>query len=112
MKAAVDTNVFSARWSAEPRAGQMAPLRGASHNLGSVVNFGAVYPDLLAHPKASTAFVDEFLTQTNVAIEFELDEVIWCEAAKTYAAYVARRSRSHALSPNACWLMFGLVLML
>ena len=91
MKTAVDTNVFSALWSREPGAGEMIALLGQARSQGGVVVCGAVYAELLAHPKASAVFVDDFLLQTGVAVEFDLDEKIWRDVARAYAAYAQRR---------------------
>ena len=94
MKTAVDTNVFSALWSNEPGASEMIALLGQARNQGGVVVCGAVYAELLAHPKASSTFVDDFLLQTGVTVEFDLDERIWRDVARAYAAYAQRRRRS------------------
>ena len=94
MKTAVDTNVFSALWSSEPGASEMIARLGQARSQGGVVVCGAVYAELLAHPKASAVFVDDFLLQTGVAVEFDLDEKIWRDVARAYAAYAQRRRRS------------------
>ena len=72
----------------------MIALLGQARSQGGVVVCGAVYAELRAHPKASAAFVDDFLLQTGVAIEFDLDEKIWRDVARAYAAYAQRRRRS------------------
>lgn len=65
----------------------MAELLGASHNKGGLVICGAVYAELLAHPKATPRFVDNFLQQTSVTVDFDTDEHIWRDAARAYARY-------------------------
>ena len=94
MRTAVDTNVFSALWSSEPTASIVVALLGDARGIGGVVVCGAVYAELLAHPNATQAFVDDFLLKTSVTVEFELDEPIWREAARAYAAYAQRRRDS------------------
>ena len=94
MKTAVDTNVFFTLWSREPGAGEMIALLGQARSQGGVVVCGAVYAELLAHLKASAVFVDDFLLQTGIAVEFDLDEKIWRDVARAYAAYAQRRRRS------------------
>jgi predicted nucleic acid-binding protein len=49
-----------------------------------------VYAELLAHPKAKPGFVDEFLALTDVLVDFDLDEAIWREAGRSFAAYARR----------------------
>ena len=72
----------------------MAELLGASHNKGGLVICGAVYAELLAHPKATPRFVDNFLQQTSVTVDFDTDEHIWRDAARAYARYAQRRQAS------------------
>ena len=61
---------------------------------------GPVYAELLAHPKATERFVDEFLTTTGVVVDCLLDEKIWREAGRRFAAYSGRRRRSGGGSPK------------
>jgi predicted nucleic acid-binding protein len=61
---------------------------------------GPVYAELLAHPKATERFVDEFLTTTGVVMDCLLDEKIWREAGRRFAAYVGRRRRLGGGSPK------------
>ena len=49
---------------------------------------------MLAHPKASVAFVDDFLNETGIAIDFDLGEPVWREASVRFAKYAARRRAS------------------
>ena len=91
MRTAVDTNIFSALWSGEPTASAVVALLGEARAKGGIVICGAVYAELLAHPKATQAFVDGFLMQTGVTAEFDTDEKIWRDAARAYARYAQRR---------------------
>jgi len=55
---------------------------------------GAVYCELLAHPKATASFTDEFLSRTNIVVDFDLDEAVWREAGRTFAEYAGRSRKS------------------
>ena len=59
-----------------------------------------VYAELLAHPQATGQFVDEFLTSTSVAVDFDLGEPVWRDAARGFAAYVQRRRHSAGGNPK------------
>jgi predicted nucleic acid-binding protein len=72
----------------------MAALLGGSRNAGGLVICAPVYAELLAHPKATQAFVDDFLADTGVMVEFDLEEALWREAARGFADYAGRRRRS------------------
>jgi predicted nucleic acid-binding protein len=100
VRTAIDTNVFSALWSREPLAEKMGALLGESRNLGGLVVCGVVYAELRAHPHASLAFVDAFLAQTDVQVEFDLDAAIWQEATRGFADYAARRRTSGGAQPK------------
>ncbi len=94
MRTALDTNVISALWSSEPLASRVAAELAQAHAQGGLVICAPVYAELLAHPSASPAFVDSFLADTNITIDFELDEPVWRQAAKSFAVYAERRRRS------------------
>jgi predicted nucleic acid-binding protein len=106
VRTAVDTNVFSALWSAEPTASAMTSLLGDSRKLGGLVICAPVYAELLAHRKVNQGFVDSFLTDTGVAVEFTLDEPVWLRAAKAFAAHAARRRSQHGDQPRRLLVHF------
>ena len=78
----------------------MASLLGDSRKLGGLVICAPVYAELLAHPKVSQNFVDSFLIDTGVTVEFTLDESIWREAARAFGAHAARRRSRHGDQPR------------
>ena len=94
MRTALDTNVLSALWSAEPSAGRILVELGHARSEGGVVICAPVYVELLAHPTASRGFVDKFLAETGIIVEFALDEAVWRKAGDAFAAYAQRRRRS------------------
>ena len=100
MRTAIDTNVISCLWSSTPLAAEMATRLGQASNEGGLVVCGPVYAELLAHPKATERFVDEFLTTTGVVVDYLLDEKIWREAGRRFAVYAGRRRRSGGGSPR------------
>ena len=100
MRTAVDTNVFSALWSGEPSASAMSVLLEESRNAGGIVICGVVYAELLAHPKATQKFVDDFLADTNVQIDFDLSESIGRDLAHRFANYAERRRNSQGTNPK------------
>ena len=65
-----------------------------AHARGGVVICAPVYVKLLAHAAATQRFVDGFLAETGIAVEFEMDENIWQHAGNSFAAYAQRRRRS------------------
>jgi len=53
-----------------------------------------VFAELLAHPRATAPFVDEFLNSTRIAVDFDLGESVWRDAGRRFAAYARRRKNS------------------
>jgi len=91
MRSAVDTNVLSAIWDQEPNASSLTTLLGEARNAGSVVLCGVVYAETLAHPRATEAFVRQFLMDTGITVDFNLEEQVWLEAGRGYGRYAKRR---------------------
>jgi len=94
MRTAIDTNIISALWSHNPATAQVAGLLGRVASEGALVICPAVYAELIAHPKATEQFVDQFLVATRVEVDFSLDEAVWRETAQRFAAYARRRRKS------------------
>jgi predicted nucleic acid-binding protein len=100
VRTAIDTNVLSALWSGEPLASRVAAQLAEAHAAGGLVICAPVYAELLAHPAASQRFVDDFLADTRIAVDFDLDEAVWRQTAEGFAAYAVRRRRSRGGSPK------------
>jgi hypothetical protein len=94
MRTAIDTNVISALWSGEPASQGVAALLGRAKNEGGLVISAPVYVELLAYPKATRTFLEQFLAATHVVTDFLLDEAVWREAGRAYAADAQRRRQS------------------
>ena len=94
MRTAIDTNVISALWSAEPLSRTLSESLGEAADAGGLVICAPVYAELHAHPKAKAGFIDDFLASTSITIDFELGEAVWREASLRFAKYAARRRRS------------------
>lgn len=99
MRTAIDTNVISAVWSGEPAAKGIAAALNESQGIGGLVICPAVYAELRAYPGATREFVDDFLADTNIVVEWVLDEAVWQLAADRFGKYAERR-RIHAGQPK------------
>jgi predicted nucleic acid-binding protein len=100
MRTAIDTNVISGLWSGEPLASEMARALGSAGNEGGLAICGPVYAELLAHPKATEEFVNQFLAATAIVVDCDLNEDVWREAGLRFAAYSERRRRSRGSTPK------------
>ncbi|HML16740.1 MAG TPA: PIN domain-containing protein [Bryobacteraceae bacterium] len=94
MRTAIDTDIISALWVKEPTAGAARQALLRARDEGSLAISPIVYAEICAHPGATPKFVDDFLRETAIEIDFELDEEVWREAARRFSRYAARRRRS------------------
>ncbi len=61
---------------------------------GGLVVSGPVYAELLAYPKARESFVNDFLADTGITVDFAFEQAAWVEAGRRFARYAKRRRRS------------------
>ena len=76
MRVAIDSNVISGVWSAEPIASLAVSQLDAARRRGKLLICAPVYAELLAYPKASESFLEQFLRETSIVVDFEISEGI------------------------------------
>ncbi|MDF1521529.1 MAG: PIN domain-containing protein [Trueperaceae bacterium] len=99
-RTAIDSNVIVALWSREPMATRMAQLLRAARAAGPLAVAAPVWAELHAAPGATPEFVARFLADTEIAVDFHLDEPVWRHAAQAFAAYADRRRASGGGHPQ------------
>jgi predicted nucleic acid-binding protein len=101
MTTAVDTNVIVALWdqhdavNTAAQAGLDAALRR-----GHLVIPAPVFAELMACPGRSEAFLDAFLKDTGISVDWNLDEAIWRTAGLAFQHYAARRKKERDYGPR------------
>ena len=65
-----------------------------------------VHAELMAHPKATESFVNDFLADTGIMIDFDLQQPVWTEASRRFARYANRRRRSAGDEPRRLLIDF------
>lgn len=100
MLTAVDTNVISALWSKEPASANVSASLFKCRGEGGLIIAAPVYIELLAYPKATRAFLDTFLTSTNIQVDFTLEDKVWLKAGEAFADYAARRQKAKDGQPK------------
>ena len=53
-----------------------------------------------AHPKATESFVNGFLADTGIDVDFEFQQFVWLEAGRRFARYARRRGRTAHHGPK------------
>ena len=94
MRTAIDTNAVSALWSNENSAANLAQHLGERKNDGALLIAPVVYAELLAHPGATESYVDGFLSDTGITVDFQIDAAVWLDAGRRFAHYAAQRRKS------------------
>jgi predicted nucleic acid-binding protein len=100
MRTAIDTNVLSALWSKESVASNIARNLGNAKTEGGLVVGAPVYAELLAYPKATESFVNGFLADTGIDVDFEFQRSLWLEAGRRFARYAQRRRKTAHHGPR------------
>lgn len=100
MRTAIDSNVLSALWSKEPSAGSIATRLGEAKGDGALLIAPVVFAELLAYPGATESFLKNFLADTGVTADFNLQEAVWTEAGQRFARYAGRRRKSGHGNPK------------
>jgi predicted nucleic acid-binding protein len=100
MRTAIDTNIISALWSSEPTASAVSHALNNARLEGGLTVCGAVYAELLAHPKSKPCFVDEFLASGRILIDAAFEVSVWQAAGVAFASYSARRRIAKAGEPK------------
>ena len=101
MTTALDSNVLIAFWDADNTLNSLAQSAlTASWNRGKLVVAAPVYAELLAFPSRTESFLDTFLKETGIAIEWEMDETIWRTAGRAFQIYAAQRRKGKGSGPR------------
>lgn len=101
MISAIDTNVLIALWSPFDSLNSKAlEMLDHAHDQGGLVINGAVYAELLGFRGRTESMLDEFLANSQIRVEWIIDEPIWRSAAWAYHAYVNRRRKQKQVQPK------------
>jgi predicted nucleic acid-binding protein len=94
MTTAIDTNVIVALWANDPGLNLAAETAlEASFRRGSLVVAAPVFAELIAAPGRTEEFVNSFLEENGIPIDWDLNEPIWRSAGRAFQAYAERRRR-------------------
>lgn len=101
MITALDTNILVSLWNEDDslNLAAKAALRVALEQ-GSLIIAAPVFSELLASPSKDEAFLDEFLAETGISVDWNLDETIWRIAGRAFHAHSARRRRKREPGPR------------
>lgn len=107
MRTALDTNIPSALLSNEPVASTVVQHLDAARRAGILLLSPPAYAELLAHPRATEALIDQFLQDTGIQLDLPLVHSVWTEAGRRYARYAYAAGNRRARLRNESWPTFG-----
>jgi predicted nucleic acid-binding protein len=92
MATAIDTNIIVGLWHHDPAVGgAVEAALEAAFRRGSLVVAAPVFAELIAAPGRTEDFVNAFLSENRIAIDWNLEESIWRAAGRAFQAYAERR---------------------
>jgi hypothetical protein len=96
MTTSVDTNVIVALWDKDRSlsAAAQSALDDALSR-GALLLSAPVVAELMAAPGRTEAFIDSFLAETGLLVDWSLAESVWRSAGRAFQKYATRR-RQHA----------------
>jgi predicted nucleic acid-binding protein len=100
LRVAIDSNVISGLWSGEPIASLASSQLHEARRGSRLLICAPVYAELLAYPKTSESFVEKFLRETGITVDFDFTEAIWRDAGRRFSRYATRRRRSGGGHPR------------
>ena len=106
MITAIDTNVLIARWDRDDTLNSTAQAAlDTAFARGKLVVCGAVFAELLAFPRRTESFLNQFLSDTGIAVDWSVDESVWRTAGSFKSTQTVAASKDR-VNLDAFWLMF------
>jgi predicted nucleic acid-binding protein len=98
---ALDTNVITGLWlENDPFSLKAQEALEEAHQTHALVISPVVYAELLATPGKSRVWLDGFLEDVGIRIDWQISEAMWLEAGQAFAAYAERRRKEHKAQPR------------
>jgi predicted nucleic acid-binding protein len=101
MTTALDTNILIALWYKDDALNTLArSAMDAAIARGSLVISAPVFAELLASPTRTETFIEYFLKEAGIAVDWNIEEQIWRTAGRAFQNYARRYRRQHGTGPR------------
>ena len=101
MTIAIDSNVIVGLWNPNDALNFIARKSlDVAFSTGSLVIYGAVFGELLACPGRTEEFVNKFLDDADISVDWTTNETIWKTAGRAFSAYADRRRKQKLEGPR------------
>ena len=101
MTTVVDSNVIVALWDRDDHLNAAAQIAlDSALDRGSLVVPAPVFAELMALPGRTESFLDTFFQDTDVVVDWALDERVWRVAGRAFQSYAGRRRKQRGPGPR------------
>ncbi len=101
MRTAIDSNVIVAFWNPDDALNSVArEALDIVYASGGLVICGAVFGELLACPGRTEEFVNKFLEESEIVVDWSSTETVWRTAGLAFQKHAARRRRQRSGDPR------------
>lgn len=94
MTTAIDTNVLIALWQPDSTSDEAKTALDRAQSAGSLSICAVVYAELLAAPGRDARFIDGFLRDTSIGVDWEFTREDWRGAGRAFGEFAHRRRKS------------------
>jgi predicted nucleic acid-binding protein len=97
----LDSNILIALWDDTDALNAPAyQCLVRARTLGQLEISAPVFGELMGHPSRSVTEIESFLSQTNIGIDWHMEENVWRTAGIAFQGYVRRRLASTGILPR------------
>jgi predicted nucleic acid-binding protein len=101
MTTVLDTNIIAALWDSDDALNATARSSlDAALARGSLIVPAPVYSELMAFAGRTESFLDTFLIETGIGVDWHMEERVWRAAGQAFQSYAGRRRRQREPGPR------------
>jgi predicted nucleic acid-binding protein len=101
MTTVVDSNIIVALWDRDDALNSAAQSAlDSALDRGKLVVPAPVFAELMAFPGRTESFLDAFFHDTDVVVDWGLEERVWRLAGRAFQSYARRRRKKRGSEPR------------
>ena len=100
MRTALDTNILSGLLVRDSRTEAIAAHLFQCKQRGPLLISPVVFAELMARPGVTEAFLNNFLEDTSIEVDFKMDSIVWTLAGSRFARHAQRRREALREGPR------------
>ena len=101
MTTSIDSNIIVALWRQDdPLNDIAAKMLIRARKQGRLIVSAPVYAELMGDPRRTESELNEFFLDTDISVDWTLEEKVWREAGRANRGYIQRRHLSGGQIPR------------